>query len=316
MSIGLIIEGGGMRGIFCAGVLDFFMDHDIRFRNVLAVSAGACNAVSYVCNQRGRAWVTSTDYLDNPEFCSLKSLRKTGDMFGADFLYHKIPEELYPIDNKTFLESGIKFQPVITNCITGKPEYPVMKDLSKDMEYIRASSSLPILANMVPLDGYVYMDGGITDSIPIKQSIRQGNKKNVVLLTRPLGYRKNPFQPLTPLFRTVYRRYPRMLEALKNRNRVYNDTLEFLEMEVEDGNVFAIAPMGDLGIGRTETNVEKLKKGYEEGYYVAEGLAKKLAAFMAEAEEDAGGAGAVGAEAPEEAASASSAETGAGPEEI
>ena len=280
MSIGLIIEGGGMRGIFAAGVIDYFLDNDIRFENVYGVSAGACHACSYVCGQRGRAYATSTDYVDDPRYCSLKSLRKTGDMFGSDFLYRKIPEELYPLDNEEFKRRGINFKVAVTNCITGEAEYPEIKDMHEDMKYVRASSSLPMLSRMVPVDGYVYMDGGIADSIPIVKSEKDGNDKNVLVLTRPCGYRKREGQPLMPILHTKYRRYPMMLDALANRNKVYNQTLDHIGDAVAAGKAFVIAPMGPLDIKRTEMNRDKLKKAYEEGYFVAEGLAEKLKNFM------------------------------------
>jgi len=279
MSIGLVFEGGGMRGIFAAGVIDYFLDNDIRFDSVYAVSAGACHACSYVSGQRGRAYATSTDYVDNPEYCSLKSLRKTGNMFGADFLYHKIPEELYPIDNEAFKERGIKFHVAVTNCITGKAEYPEIKDILEDMKYIQASASLPILSQMVPIDGYVYMDGGIVDSIPVIESERAGNDKNVVILTRPCGYRKK-YNGAMPLIKAKYHRYPNMVEAMGRRHINYNDALDYIADGVAGGSVFVIAPMGSLDIGRTEMNRDKLKKAYEEGYFVAEGLSKRMAEFM------------------------------------
>ena len=280
MSEGLIFEGGGMRGIFAAGVIDYFLDNDIRFENVYGVSAGACHACSYVCGQRGRAYATSTDYLGNPDYCSVHSLRKTGDMFGADFIYHRIPEELYPIDNEAFLESGINFKVAITNCITGEAEYPQIRDMHGDMEYVRASASIPVLSRMVPLDGYVYIDGGIADSIPVIQSEKDGNEKNVVVLTRPRGYRKTSTGAAMPILRAKYGRYPKMLAALKKRARVYNATLDHIWRGVDDGSIFVIAPMGPLDIGRTELNKDKLRKAYEEGYYVAEGLNEKMREFI------------------------------------
>lgn len=279
MSNGLVFEGGGMRGIFAAGVIDYLLDNDIRFDSVYAVSAGACHACSYVSGQRGRAYATSTDYLEDPRYCSLKSLRKTGDMFGADFLYHKIPEELYPIDNEAFKERGMDFHVAVTNCITGKAEYPKITDIMEDIDYIRASASLPILSRMVPIDGYVYMDGGIADSIPVKASEEAGNEKNVVILTRPSGYHKK-YNAAMPVIKAKYRRYPKMVEAMGRRHIVYNETLEYLTEGMAKGSIFVIAPMGTLDIGRTETNKDKLKKAYEEGYFVAEGLGKKMKNFM------------------------------------
>lgn len=280
---GLIIEGGGMRGIFAAGVLDYFLDEGIRFDNVLGVSAGACHGCSYVSGQRGRAYAVNTDYLDCWEYCSLRSLRKTGNMFGEEFIYHRIPEELYPIDNEAFLASGVKFQPVVTNCVTGKAEYPVIEDMFRDVDWVRASSSLPFIAKMVEIDGGLYMDGGLTDSIPLAQSIRQGNEKNVVVLTRPRDYRKKPGNPAVKrLMKIRYSKYPAMVDAYIHRYQTYNEALDFVAAEEAAGRCFVIAPLGDLDIGRTEKDLKKLKKAYDEGYYVAEGLGRKLKEFLGE----------------------------------
>lgn len=276
---GLIIEGGGMRGIFAAGVVDYFLDKDIVFDNVIGVSAGACHACSYVCGQRGRAFATATDYLDRWEYCSMRSLRKTGNMFGVDFIYHKIPEELYPIDNEAFQRRGIRFQVAVTDCETGEAAYPEVKDMFDDVDYILASGSLPFLARMVELDGRKYMDGGIADSIPLAQSIKQGNEKNVVILTRPRGYQKGASRAV-PLLKLKYGKYPGLVRALQNRHKVYNETLELLRREEAAGRAFVIAPKGDLDIGRTEKDMKKLKRAYDEGYFVAEGLGAKLEAYL------------------------------------
>lgn len=283
MGKGLIIEGGGMRGIFAAGVLDFLLDAGIEFDNVIGVSAGACHGCSYVSGQRGRAFAVNMDYLDRKEYCSFENLRKTGDLFGVEFIYHKIPEELYPIDNAAFQASGIKFQPVVTNCVTGKAEYPVVTDMKADVEWVRASASLPFLANMVEVGGGLYMDGGIADSIPLAQSIRQGNEKNVVILTRPRTYRKKPGRKVAAaLMKWKYRDFPNMVDAYLARFSTYNQSLELVAAEEAAGNAFVIAPMGDLSIGRAERNPEKLKKAYLEGYYVTEACLGKLQEFLQE----------------------------------
>ncbi len=287
MSKGLILEGGGMRGIFVAGVLDYFLDHDIRFDNVIGVSAGSCHGASYCTGQRGRAFSVGVDYLDRKEYCSLWSLRTTGDMFGAEFVFHKIPKELYPIDQAAFEERGIKFQAVVTNCETGKPEYPVITNMLEQAESIRASCSLPFLANMVPLEacegleGGLYMDGGVSDSIPLAQSIKQGNEKNVVILTRPRDYRKNASR-LGVLMKLKYSKYPGLVRALRNRHLAYNETLDLLAREEAAGRAFVIAPVGPLDIGRTEKDREKLEKAYKEGYYVAEAMHEKMMAYLEE----------------------------------
>lgn len=277
---GIVFEGGGLRGIFAAGVIDYLLDNNIIFKNVIGVSAGACHACSYVSGQRGRSYAVSTDYLDDKRYMSIDSLRKTGDLFGSDFIYHKIPEELYPLDNDAFLKSGITFRAGVTNCETGLPEYLQVKDLIKDVDMVRASSSLPLLARMVEIDGNLYMDGGIADSVPVKASEEFGCRKNVVVLTRPVGYRKDK-EKLIELIRMRYKKYPEMVQALKFRWRVYNETMDYIDEGVENGTIFRIAPLGDLNIGRLEKNKEKLKKAYEEGYFVAEGYGEKLRAFLA-----------------------------------
>lgn len=279
MTTGLILEGGGMRGIFTAGVIDYLIDEEFEFKNIIGVSAGACHGCSYVCGQRGRAYATNTDYLGNKEYCSYHSLRKTGDLFGAEFVYHRIPEELYPIDNAHFLESGIDFRVAVTNCETGKAEYPRIKDMHQDVEYVRASSSLPFFANMVEVGGQLYMDGGIADSIPIKQSLAQGNDKNVIVLTRPRGYKKKASRSVA-LAALKYKKYPNLVKALAHRHRVYNRALDHIAKLEAEGKAFVIAPMGPLDIGRIEKDIKKMDKAYYEGYFVTEGLSEKLRAFL------------------------------------
>ncbi|MBR3211821.1 MAG: patatin family protein, partial [Firmicutes bacterium] len=251
MSIGIVFEGGGLRGIFAAGVIDYLLDNGIVFDHVMGVSAGACHACSYLSGQRGRSYAVSTDYLNDKRYMSMDSLAKTGDLFGVDFIYHKIPEELYPLDNEHFKESGVTFRVGVTNCITGEAEYPQVKDMIEDVDLVRASSSLPLLARMVYINGTPYMDGGIADSVPIKASEAFGCEKNVVVLTRPAGYRKDP-EKLTKVIGMKYRKFPKMVEALKHRDEVYNETMDYIDEGVAKGTIFRIAPMGDLEIGRLE----------------------------------------------------------------
>ncbi len=279
MSVGLVVEGGGMRGIFAAGVLDYLMDQEIVFPNIIGVSSGATHACSYASGQRGRAFEAFTDFLDDPEFCSVRNLRKTGDYYGVDFVYHKIPEKLHPLDQGGMEKRGICFRVVTTNCITGKAEYPQVSDLRTDLEFIRASSAQPLAARMVPIDGYVYMDGAVADAIPVRYAL-ENNEKAVVILTQPEGYRKNPLQPLMPMLRVRYRRYPRFLETLAASNRNYNRTLDYLDEQIGAGKAFVIAPMGPLNIAPTQKDLRKLKRAYDEGYFVAEGLGEKLKEFI------------------------------------
>lgn len=281
MSNGLIIEGGGMRGVFAAGVLDYFMDAGIEFDNVIGVSAGACHGCSFVSNQRGRAFATNTDYLDVREYASWHNLITKGEYFGVDFVFHKIPEELYPIDNEAFLRNNTKFQVAVTNCETGKAEYPVINDMKEDIDYVVASSSLPFMAHMVEIDGNKYMDGGVADSIPLKQSINQGNDKNIVILTRPRDYRKKK-SSYGPILKLKYGKYKGLIDAINSRSQVYNETLDYIAECEENGTAFVVAPMGPLDLGRLEKNKEKLEKAYKEGYYVAEGLLEKIKEYLAD----------------------------------
>ena len=283
MKTAILFEGGGMRGIFTAGVIDYLLEQEIYFDHIYGVSAGAGHGASYAARQHGRAYAVATDYAGEPQFCSMKSLLKTGDLFNADFIYHQLPEKIYPIDNETFLASGTKFTAVCTDCVSGEAVYLPVKDLLKDMDAVRASSSMPIAARMVPIGGRVYLDGGITDSVPLAQARAEGYDRIVVVLTQPHGYRKKKSSgaALLPLIRAKYYRYPRLVEAMARRAEMYNEEMELIEQAEKAGEIFVIAPLGDLGIGRTEMDKKKLYTGYKEGYYVAEGLGEKLRAYLA-----------------------------------
>ncbi len=276
---GLVIEGGGMRGIFAAGVLEYLLDNDIKVDYVIGVSAGACHGCSYVSGQKGRAFAVCTDYMDDPRYGSVQSLLKTGDYFGKKFMYHTIPEELNPVDNESFKKSGIRFEVGVFNCITGESEYPEIKDMFEDVDWIAASASLPLFAKMVDIGGYQYMDGGLSDSIPVKHAQEIGCDKVIVILTRERGYRKAASKSI-PLIKAKYKDYPKLIEALKRRHTVYNETLEYIDEEEKKGNVFVIAPVKDLGVGRLEKDRNKLKNAYLEGYYVTESYGDKLKEFL------------------------------------
>ena len=276
---GLVIEGGGMRGIFAAGVLEYLLDNDIKVDYVIGVSAGACHGCSYVSGQKGRAFAVCTDYMDDPRYGSVQSLLKTGDYFGKKFMYHTIPEELNPVDNESFKKSGIRFEVGVFNCITGESEYPEIKDMFEDVDWIAASASLPLFAKMVDIGGYQYMDGGLSDSIPVKHAQEIGCDKVIVILTRERGYRKAASKSI-PLIKAKYKDYPKLIEALKRRHTVYNETLEYIDGEEKKGNVFVIAPVKDLGVGRLEKDRNKLKNAYLEGYYVTESYGDKLKEFL------------------------------------
>jgi len=275
----LVLEGGGMRGMFTAGVLDAFMEEDISFKRCIGVSAGACHACSFMSRQKKRAYNVGVDYLDNKRYCSLFSLITTGDLFGAKFVYDEIPNKLNLYDYDAFNKNETEFYVTVTNCETGKAEYIKITDMKRDIVYVRASSSLPLLARIVKAGGKKYLDGGIADSIPVRQSLSSGNGKSVVVLTQHRGYRKKPNR-LMSLLRLKYFKYPFLTEKMETRYKIYNDTLDFLEEEEKKGSVFVISPPEKLKIGRIEKDKEVLKEIYETGYNEAKRVLGELKIFL------------------------------------
>lgn len=276
---GLILEGGGMRGVYTAGVLDYFIDQGIYFNRIYAVSAGACHACSYISRQRGRAFRVNVNYLKDKRYCGLDSLIRTGDLFGAEMLYDIIPNQLDLYDYDAFAEYPGVCYAVVTNCRTGQAEYIPLRDMRENILAVRASSSLPMVSRMVPIGGGEYLDGGIADSIPLARSIADGNKKNVLILTRAPGYRKKP-NSLMPLIRAKYRKYPRLVEAMKNRHEAYNAALELIESERRAGRAFVIQPEKAPEIGRVEKDRAKLKALYDEGYREAAAVFDDMTDFL------------------------------------
>lgn len=280
-NIGLVLEGGGMRGVYTAGVLDFFMEKDIWFKNTVGVSAGACHGCSYVCRQKGRAKHISIEYVDNKEYCSFSSLIKTGDFFGEEFAYHRIPEELYPIDNKAFKENGMNLYAVVTNCETGEAEYMKIEDMFEDIEKVRACASLPLLSRFVKINGKDYLDGGVASSVPLKAFEDMGLEKNLVILTQPRDYKKSPNKAL-PLIKLKYRKYPKFIESMARRHETYNTELEYVRKREGENKVFVIAPEKSLEVSRIEKNKDKLRAVYETGYKDAEKAFTALKKFLKE----------------------------------
>lgn len=278
---GLVVEGGGMRGVYTAGVLDYFMEKNLYFDDCYGVSAGACHISSYVSKQIGRSMKVTLDYINDKRYCSINSLIKTGDMFGVEMLYDIIPNKLELYDYETFNKFKGNFYSVVTNCKTGKAEYIKIKDMKKDIIAVRASSSLPLLSRIVEINGKEYLDGGITDSIPIKKSIKDGHKKNVVILTRDKTYRKSKPKFLS-FFKLKYKKYPNLVKAIENRYKMYNETLDFLEEEKAKNKVFIIQPKLPVKISRIEKDKDKLKALYNQGYEDAKELYEDLMKFLEE----------------------------------
>ncbi len=276
---GLVLEGGGFKGVYTSGVLDFFLDKGIMFSSCYGVSAGACSLCSFLSGQRGRAYHVTVDYLEDKNYCSLYSLIKTGDLFGADMCYRKIPEELYPYDYETYEKYQGTFYSVVTNIESGQPEYIPVKDMKNEIDAVRASASLPLVSRNVSFQGKLYLDGGISDAIPLRQSIRDGNRKNVVIMTKEVGYRRKP-SSMTSLIKLRYRKYPKVHELMKNRHAAYNETLDFIEEQVKKGSTFLIQPRKASEVGRIEKDRVKLKALYEEGYQEAKECYEDLMKFL------------------------------------
>lgn len=276
---GLVLEGGGMKGNYTNGVLDFFLDKGLEFPVCYGVSAGAISLCSFLSKQRGRALNVGIDYLDDKNYCSLYSLITTGDLFGVDMCYRKIPDELSPYDHDTYEKYQGTFYSVVTNIETGKPEYIPIKDMRKDLVAVRASASLPLVSRNVEIGGKLYLDGGISDGIPLKESMRQGNRKNVVVMTKEVGYRRKPSSMLS-LIKMKYRKYPKVYELMRDRHIIYNDTLDFIQEQVKAGNTFLIQPKVKSDVGRIEKDKEKLIALYEQGYRDAENCYEELLAFL------------------------------------
>lgn len=263
--IGLILEGGGMRGIYTAGVLDFFIDKNIDVNLVIGVSAGGCHAASYLSKQYKRAYHTNVDYINDKEYLSFRNLIRTGSIFGMDLMFNKIPNELYLYDHEAFNKSNTKFVVVATNCETGTAEYFELKDMKKDITYLQASCSIPMFSNMVDIDGYKLVDGGVADSIPIEYALNQGYKKNIVILTRDKTYRKNKVK-FTYFIRSRYKKYPKLVKSIENRHINYNKSLDLVNSLEKKGDALVIRPKSPVKVSQIEKNIDKLTQLYNDGY--------------------------------------------------
>lgn len=278
MKTGLVLEGGGVRGIYTAGVLDVLGEHGVVFDGVIGVSAGAIHGCSFLSGQHGRSIRYYCNYCADPRFMSVSSLLKTGDLVGADFCYHEIPEKLDLYDNEAFMRNPTPFYAVCSNVETGKPEYLRMKDMFADIDILRASASLPYVSRLVEIDGKKYLDGGSTDSIPVDAFRNMGYEKNVVVLTRDISYRKKPeFRFMAKL---MYRRFPAFAQAQAERYICYNQQVERVLALEQEGSVFVIRPSVPPAIGRMEKDPNKVRELYELGRTDTIRLLEKLQDWM------------------------------------
>lgn len=278
---GLVLEGGGMKGIYTVGVLDFFLEKGIEFTSVYGVSAGACHMLSYISKQPGRARDVSVDYLDSRHYCSLESLILTGNVFNTEMCYHLIPDYLYPFDNDTFKSYAGRAYSVVTNIATGQAEYMRIRSYPEDIDKVRASASLPLVARSVEIDGQLYLDGGLSDSIPLQRSIVDGNRKSVVVMTKEVGFRRQPADPkMLALVKTRYVKYPRVAELMAQRHKVYNECLDYIDDLERRGQAFVIRPQHKNNVGRIEKDKDKMLALYQEGYDEAAARYEDLMRFL------------------------------------
>lgn len=277
----LVLEGGAKRGIYTAGVLDILLENNIITDGVIGVSAGAIHGCGYVSRQIGRGIRYNLKYNNDYRFMSFKSWLKTGNMVDTEFAYHELPEKLDVFDNQTFKKSATKFYVTCTNLKTGKAEYILCPDMSgKYMDYLRASASMPFLSKIVEIDGNLYLDGGIADSIPLNAAFNLGYDKNIVVQTRPEGYRKKAAK-FVWLAKLVYRKFPKFIAAFTNRPAMYNQELEYIKNLSEQGNIFVIKPSRFINIKHAETNPEIIKAMYNLGRDDAKKQLAALKIFLA-----------------------------------
>lgn len=278
MKTGLVLEGGAMRGIYTAGVLDVLMKHGITFDGVMGVSAGAIHGCSFVSGQKGRSIRYYKKYCRDKRFMSFHSLLRTGDIVEKEFCYHELPEKLDPYDYESFDNTSTDFYVTCSNLETGKPEYFKVTDMKAEIDLLRASASMPFVSRIVEFRGKKLLDGGCTDSIPVKAFRRMGYRKTVVVLTRHDGYRKKPER--TGFTKLFYYKYPLFTQAVKKRHLIYNHTVEYIRRLEQKGEIFVIRPSVELTIGRMEHDPARIQETYEIGRRDAERKAEALIRWL------------------------------------
>lgn len=278
MKIGLVLEGGAMRGLFTAGVLDIFLDNNVEVTDVVGVSAGTLFGVNYVSKQRGRALRYNLKYINDKRYMNVRSWLKTGNLINKDFTYYKLPFQLDVFDNKTFKESPINFFATVTNIETGEAEFVKIKDAYKQMETLRATSALPFISEIIEVGDKKYLDGGISNSIPVDFFEKQDFDKVIVILTRPITYRKEKTTGIQ--YKMFYKKYPKLVEKLENRYKEYNDTVDKIVELEKEGKLFVIRPSENITIKRLEKDIEKLQKVYDLGLKDGNNIIEDLKQYL------------------------------------
>lgn len=285
MKKGLILEGGAMRGMFTAGVMDVMMENGVDFDGVIGVSAGAAFGCNYKTKQIGRVIRYNTQFCRDKRYCGVRCLLKTGDIYSADFAYGEVPLKHDPFDFDTYMSNPLEFYVVCTDIERGEPVYHRYEGWSDHgFDWIRASASMPLVSKNVEIDGMKLLDGGISDSVPIKFFESQGYDRNIIVLTRPKDYIKKK-NSLIPLLKLKYRKYPKMVAKMADRHNEYNDIIAYINKKEQCGEVLVIRPEADLPIGRIEKDPEKLRKVYEIGRSVAQKRLADIKSFLETATE-------------------------------
>jgi predicted patatin/cPLA2 family phospholipase len=280
MKTGLILEGGAMRGLFSCGVMDVFLEEGIGFDGAAGISAGACFGCNYKSRQKGRALRYNKRYSRDPRYCSFRSLLKTGDLYGVDFCYRELPEVLDPFDKKTFAENPMEFYVGATDVDTGRIVYHRCTDGGeRDMCWMQASASMPMVSRIVEVDGYRLLDGGIVDPVPYRFMEQAGYDRNVIILTQPKGFQKEKSRAM-PLMRLALRDTPRIVEAMEVRHEVYNRQMAEIGEKEKRGEVLVIRPPESLGISRTEKNPKELERVYQIGVNEARKTLPRVRTFL------------------------------------
>lgn len=280
MKKGLVLEGGAMRGLFSAGIIDVMMEQHIGVDGLIGVSAGAAFGCNFISNQPGRAIRYNMKYCNDPRYCGFRTFLKTGDIFGADFCYHEIPEKLDIFDSEAYAKSETAFYVVCTDVKTGQAVYHRCENnVEEDLLWMRASASMPLASRIVEIGEEKLLDGGVADSIPLKYFESIGYEKNIVVLTQPKGYIKKKNKAL-PLMRKALKAYPNFLETVAKRHEVYNGETAYVEEREEKGAALVLRPAETLPVGRVEHDPQKLQAAYEIGRCTAEDRLEDIRNFL------------------------------------
>lgn len=280
MKVGLVLEGGAMRGMYTAAILDLFLDHQIKIDGIVAVSAGALFGVNYPSNQRGRTLRYNKKYVKDKRYMGFSSLLKTGNIVNKDFAYYQVPFELDAFDEAAYQKSKTNFYAAVTDVQTGLPEYIKITNATQQIEVLRASSAMPFVSKIVKIGDQKYLDGGVADSIPLQKCIDLGYDKIIVILTRPINYRKKKANPL--LAKLFYHQYPKFVEAINNRYKNYNDMVEMIIEKEKNQEIFVFRPSKKIDIKRIERDPDKLQEMYDLGIEDGNRLIEKLKQYLKE----------------------------------